>query len=194
MTYCTASDVVAVLQRDPTDAELGLLPQLVSAASEWIDQYTGRSYAPQVIVNETQRIYGPILYLRQKPVASIQAVRMRLPYAGAATWSLVSPTGYELLDPAAGKVTVGWQIQFPSDIQDTSWYNYLIEFDYTVSAAVPARVTQAAARLAAYWLSAPDADRYQSMSVDGVSVTRRTDKTPIPPEILAMLPRKLVFA
>lgn len=194
MTYCSVTDVENVLQRDPTSAELTLLPGLVATASEWIDQYTGRSYAPQSLINETQRIYGPLIYLRQKPVASIQAVRMRLPYAGAATWALTSPTGYELLDPAAGRMTVGWQIQFPSDIQDTSWYNYLLEVDYTVSAAVPARVTQAAAMLAAHWLQTPDNDRYDRISVDGLTLSRRAYTTPVPPEILAFLPRKLVWA
>lgn len=158
MAYTDADAVALHLNRTLTVDQEAQVDALVPAATAWIDARTNRSWdltAP--ITGEAHTLYGPCLYLKQAPVASVEAVRVRSLTPGATARTLTAGVDYELLDAATGLVLIG------------TYYavDYRASVDYTPNVPLDGRIALAATMLVAAWLTA-------ALSGGRGSIKRRT--------------------
>jgi hypothetical protein len=143
MAYTDADTVALHLGRTLTVDQEAQVDALVPAATAWIDARTNRSWeltAP--ITGEAHALYGPCLYLKQAPVASVEAVSVRSLTPGATARTLTAGVDYELLDAATGLVLIG------------TYYtvDYRASVDYTPAVPLDGRIALAATMLVAAWL------------------------------------------
>lgn len=118
------------------EAERSLL-----AAEAWLDARTGRTWAGVGPVTHLDTISDRGLYLSDAPVASVASVEVRAPSLSA-TWTALSLSSFELLDPAQGLLLLPW-----------GYAGWWARVTYTpVVAAVDPRVVRATTLLAAAWL------------------------------------------
>lgn len=189
--YTTGRRVAAYRGAVLTDAELGRIEPLIMAAEATIDGETGRSWLGGAIEDEAHPLYGPAIWLDNKPVASIQSVAVRT-LGLTSTTVLVADSTYYVRDLNAGALWVPcW------DTADE------LLVSYTPTASVPADLGLAATMLVAYWLRpafdgiSTDVKSYQ---IPGdISVTFRDDavKGGLPDDVRAILARyrsPVVFA
>ena len=207
--YTDAYRVADYLGSALTAAQEAQVASLIPAAGEWIESYTGRSYGlSDPVVGETHALLwnarGGVVYLRNRPVASVQAVRARYPLVGATATTLTAGQHYELLDPDHGTLLL-----------DASCPGDRIEVDYTPNVPVGPKVQLAATILVAHWLRR-GTDAGQAVSPTGatgavksyaigseLNVTYDTstatassavDAAEVPPDVKQLLVRKLVMA
>lgn len=193
MAYTDAATIAAYLGRSLTAGQQAQATSLASAASTFVDRYTGRTFGQaSPVANELHTIGADerVIYLRHTPVVAISSITARVLRVGGATRTLVDGTDYELLDANAGAVTL-----WPAWIGDER----LISVTYTHTEAAPDDVQQATTMLAAHWLSTslhPEQawlsafDDYQTLRI------ALRDPAIIPPAVTAMLTarRAIVFA
>lgn len=143
MPYLDDADLSAYLGRDLTAAESAQSAAVIDAASAWVDQYMGRTWAGSAVTGETHTLYGDVVYLDRAPVASVSAVTLTPRWIGATPIALTAGSNYALYDARRGVLLV------------YSWrHAALVTVDYTTSAdSVPADVKLAATILSAQWLS-----------------------------------------
>ncbi len=113
----------------------------LEAAEGAIDAATQHPYLTGAVVGERHTLDGPLLYLRQRPVASVTSVTgyQRASMTGTA---LTLTEQYEEDDLAQGRLYLPvWRM-----------YAYVL-VSYTPVATVPAAVSEATAALLADWLT-----------------------------------------
>lgn len=177
-SYTDSQHIEGYLQRSLTTTETVLAADLIPAASEWIDNYTGRGYGPVTVIGEQHGVEGPFVYLTRRPVVAITNMVARSITVGAPLITLNVGVDYELLDAQHGALSLmNWWDLFMWGQRDMvrdmvgSHMGKLLSIDYSVSAAVPPTVQQAATALVAHWLRDPDAQHYSSVNLGGVSVS-----------------------
>lgn len=159
MPYLTDGQKVAgYLGVDLTGLQLTQVDRLLPAADAFITRYCGRSFGlATALTGERHTVMGGLVFLLNRPVASVQAVRVRSWGIGATTEALVAASSYELVDGNAGILAVSCNA-----------VGQLLEVDYTPGQTTPGDVTLAATMLVAHWLRphlvedgiTPDVKRY----------------------------------
>lgn len=165
----------------PQQTQAGLAAQ---AASDWIDQYKGRSWqAASPVTDEMHEIAGDRVYLDNRPVASVTAVKTRTYYPDLGTMTLDAGQ-YELLDAANGLLLIqGWAAK---DVLA------LVSYTHTAGASVPSTIAFAATIIAASLLGPtlrPNTSGLESVSVgqNDVSVKFSVDYGAVPSEAMELL-------
>ena len=188
--YTDAPMIAAQLGVDLTTGAQRLAADNAAAAvTQWIDDFKGQSWQVAEIVGEWHRAPcpgpgwadGATVYLRTRPVVSVEEVRRRsLQVHGTAT--ALDAADWELLDPKAGMLLVKLQ-----------WDDVLL-VDYTVAAAAPANIRLAATLLAGRFLAPllqPGSNGLESLSVGGgelsVKFAQHVASDGLPPEVLTLL-------
>jgi len=145
--YCTPADVAAELGGAAfSPEETALCDARIAAVELLLDKELGRSWLmPSPVSGEQSRIYGSHLYLQQRPVVSVEAVRVRADIPGAVPQPATALEQYELLDAAAGLLLLGY------------WYcpATWVSVDYThagPTGPVPADVALFTAKAAAHFM------------------------------------------
>lgn len=187
--YTDATKIAAYLGvtlTSPQQTQAGINAQ---AASDWIDEYKGRSWQDDgTVTDELHGIVGDRVYLSHRPVTAVSAVKTRGSYAGAAVTTL-SASQYELLDAQDGELLIqGW-----------SSGDYLALVSYTHTATQPpSTIGLAATIIAASWLAptlAPQTAGLESVAVgqNDVNVKFRKDRGDVPAEALTVLGARAVI-
>lgn len=179
--YCSAASLATFLQRALTAAETASAAAACAAATDFIDGYTGRSWQSTTITGEIQQARGGLIRLDHRPVSSVTTVTKRGVYLGAASTTLTSPTGYEVINAAEGQLLVN---AVDGD---------LITVTY-VTSGVPDDVALAANIIAAsYLIAAPAASLkargVQKLKAGSAEITYDPidRERPIPPTAYALL-------
>jgi hypothetical protein len=102
--YTDATKIAAYLGvtlTGPQQTQAGITAQ---AASDWIDQFKGRTWqAASPVSGEIQTVIGDMVWLNNRPVVAVTSVETRQPSIGAA-WTALAAGQYELVDAAAGQL------------------------------------------------------------------------------------------
>lgn len=160
MPLTTAAAVFTHLGVTPTAAQTTEATALLGAADAAIQNYCGRNWLTGAITDELHQPDGPRLYLRQRPVASIQSVKGRKAFNATAT-TLVANTDYEVRDLTTGLLLLGsGALEWPPQgnpapalsRQPWSFPYAFVTISYTPTATVPADVALAATMLVASWI------------------------------------------
>lgn len=190
--YTTAAQIAAYLGLTLTAAQQTQAGVLADAATAWIDRYTGRSWQiASPVTDEMHQLVGNTVYLDQRPVTAVSAVKTRSRYADAPLTTL-DASQYELLDADNGVLLIlGWA---------GSGSLALVTYTHTATAA-PADVQLAASMIAASWLSQalrPNTQGIDQLSVgqNDVTVKFSSSRSDVPAEALALLMayRQIVIA
>jgi hypothetical protein len=177
-----------------TVAQTAEATALLPAADAAIQTYCDRRWLSGAITNEVYLPEGPLLVLRQRPVASIEAITAAW-YFAATPVTLTAGTDYLVRDLTRGLVLLTpWRTGRPTDRPYET-----LAVSYTPVATVPEDVALAATMLVAAWLGAStdgttaDIKRY---SVGGeLSVERFDQRWPADAlSLLAPYRSTLVFA
>lgn len=183
--YTDAAKIAAYLGVTLTAGQIVQAGLAAQAASDWIDLYKGRSWqAVTPVVDELHTIVGDRVYLNNRPVAAVSAVKLRGIYADAV--ETVLTTGqFELLDATSGVLLLqGWSI----------WGGVLALVSYTHSAGsnVPSTIAFAATIIAASLLGPtlrPKTSGLESVAVgqNDVNVKFSVDFGSVPSEAMSLL-------
>ena len=138
--YCDVTSLEAYLGRALSDGESDGATAACAASTDFIDQYTGRTWQSDTITGEVHTVNGPTLTLDLAPITAITAITARGAYVGATVRTLTAGQDYDLLDASAGLLGTN-----QSD-------GTLLTVSYTRPATVPPSITQAANIIAAAWL------------------------------------------
>lgn len=175
------ANYLGVTLTSPQQTQAGVVAQ---AASDWIDEYKGRSWqAATPVTDELHTVYGDRVYLNHRPVTAVSAVKTRGDYADADLTTLAAGQ-YELLDAANGVLLVqGWA---------GSGALALVTYTHTAGSTVPSTIALAATMIAASWLAptlAPQTNGLASVAVgqNDASVKFREDRGDVPAEALRLL-------
>lgn len=123
---------------------------LIAAAEAYIDRETRKGWLLPPITSERYTLLEPVLYLRSRPVASVQSIETRTTQVGDTLTTLTQGTDYELLDPDRGEVrfVAGYGASDPN--APRMFFAPSIAFvSYTPNLPVPADITLAATQIAA---------------------------------------------
>jgi hypothetical protein len=147
-------------------APVAQINALLGVADAAVQAYCGRQWLSGAITNEVYTPDGPLLYLRQRPISSVESIVGHRAYQ-ATTTTLVAGTDYAVQDLARGLVTLRGIGQWQSGGSSSTYgrgllpthprepwtlpYSYLT-VSYTPAAPVPADVSLAAALLVGTWL------------------------------------------
>jgi hypothetical protein len=156
---------------------------LLTEAEATIDRLTGKAWlTASPVADELHALSGPVVYLERTPVASVTAVAVRSAAVGATWTALAAGTGYELLDPTTGILTLsGWG--GGDVVVNTAWGGYdlvRVSYTHTDPLPVPADVRGVATRMVANRMRArlePSLVGAKSVSVGqgDVAITYRDD-------------------
>lgn len=148
MAYTDALAVQRLTGLSLTAGQIQLVTDvLAGAATDYVKARTGRDFEVTAVASEAHYAPGPLLYLRQAPVASVSSVVARTTLTGAAT-TLVAGTDYELRDLTAGLLYLP---ALAGGVYRPGYYDRVL-VSYTPTAAIPDRARLAATMLAAHWL------------------------------------------
>ena len=160
--YTTAAAIASYLGRALTAPQLAQAAALVGAVESYIDGTTRRGWLLPPVAGERYDLFGPEIYLRSAPVASVEALSTRSRRVGDVQTALTAGTDYELVDPDQGLVLLaGGLIPDFSTSDIPAWTTIgprrgtparYATVSYTPNLPVPADIAQAAAQLAAFWL------------------------------------------
>lgn len=186
--YTTLAAVAAAFAAEGvtlTSAQELLIGMDLEAVEAAIDAYTGRSWLTGAITAEVVYPQNGVLWLSQRPVASIEEIRTigGLP---ATTTVLTADTDYRLLDAAQGRVEVlagrGWGREAWTSgyiLPGVIGQGVVYEVDYTPAATVPPLIAWAARETSKAWVNAAVTgidDDVQRLSVFGqIDVTYKRD-------------------
>jgi len=142
--YTSATLVANYLGVTLTAGQITQAGVTAQAASDWIDKYLGRSWqGSSPVTDELQTIVGDRVYLNNRPVTAVSAVKTRGDYADADVTTLTSGQ-YELLDAINGELLIqGWA---------GAGSLALVTYTHT-GVTVPTPVGLAATIIAAAWLA-----------------------------------------
>lgn len=143
--YTDASKIAAHLGLTLTAGQTTQAGVVAQAASDWIDQYLGRSWqGSSPVTDELHTMVKDRVYLNNKPVTAVSAVKTRAAAFVGFGWTTLASGQYELLDATNGVLLVqGWSASSDALVQVT--------YTHTATAA-PAAVGLAATMIAASWL------------------------------------------
>lgn len=158
---------------------------LAQAASDWIDEYKGRSWQQETpVADELHTLLGDRVYLNNRPVTAVSSVQTRAAAFVGFGWTTLAEGQYELLDGANGLLLIaGWSAS--SDA--------LVQVSYTHTATEPpSTIALAATMIASSWLQptlAPQTAGLESVAVgqNDVNVKFRKDRGDVPTEALRLL-------
>ncbi len=194
MPYTDATAIAGYLGVTLTSAQQTQAGVLASAATAWIDRYTGRSWqSSSPITDELHELVGDTVYLNARPVTAVSSVKTRERFADADTTTL-DASEWELLDAANGVLLIlGWA---------GAGRLALVTYTHTATtAAVPDDVELAATMIAAGWLGQalrPSTNGLESISVgqNDVSLKFAANRGDVPPEARSLLAgyRRVVIA
>lgn len=130
---------------------------LIGEAEAYVDRVTGRAWlTTSPVADELHTLVSPLVYLAKTPVASVTAVATRSPAIGSVWTALAAGSGYELLDPATGALTVSGFGSGDVVINTTTAgvEGMLLRVSYTHASPypVPGDVQRAATLLVAAWM------------------------------------------
>lgn len=181
--YTDATKIAAYLGltlNSPQQTQAGVV---ADAATAWVERHTGRSWQiASPVTDELHEMVGDTVYLNQRPVTAVSAVKTRERYADAATTTL-GASEWELLDAANGVLLIlGWA---------TAGLLALVTYTHTATAA-PDDVELATTMIAAAWLSQtlrPSTQGVDQLSVgqNDVTVKFSADRADVPGEALRIL-------
>jgi hypothetical protein len=188
--YTTATLVAKELGRDLTAPQLDECADLISQAEDWIDNQTGRSWLVTSVSNELHTVTGPFLYLNTRPVAAISSLTVRPYTVAAAETVLGSGTGYELIDPQTGLVSLApsWDVAVVG-YGRSSYIGWLLKASYTATVPLPGDVQRGATLLVAHWMLPrldPDRAGVDSYSIGGELMVKLR-KDDIPDEVMRLI-------
>lgn len=192
MPYTDATAIAGYLGVTLTSAQQTQAGVLASAATAWIDRYTGRSWqSSSPITDELHELVGDTVYLNARPVTAVSSVKTRERFADAGTTTL-DASQYELLDATNGVLLIlGWA---------GAGRLALVTYTHSVSAA-PDDVELAATMIAAAWLSQalrPSTEGVEQISVgqNDISVKFAATRGDVPMAALSILKayRRVVIA
>lgn len=148
MTNLTSAGAVAnYLGASFTVAQTAEATALLPAADAAIQAYCDRRWLSGAITNEVYIPEGPLLVLRQRPVASIDAMTASW-YFAATPVTLTAGTDYQARDLARGLVLLTpWR---SGRVTDRPYETVVVS--YTPVSTVPDDVALAATMLVAAWL------------------------------------------
>lgn len=179
--YTDAQEIANHLGVTLTAAQIVQAGIASEAASDWIDQYLGRSWqGTSPVTNEVQTVIGDTVWLDFRPIATVTSVQTRAPSINSA-WTTLAVGQYEILDAATGRLRL------------TGWGNYEARVSYTHTATTPpAVVALAATIIAASWITptlATGSSGVESISVGqaDINVKFRADRGDVPSEALRLL-------
>ena len=190
--YTDAAKIQAYLGTTLTGAQQTQAGVMADAATQWIDRYLGLSWqAESPVTDEMHPLVGDTVYLTNRPVAAVSAVKTRAAYADAPTTTL-SASQWELLDAQNGILRIlGWA---------SSVALALVTYTHSVSTA-PADVQLAASMIAAGWLAgsmAPGTLGAESIGVgqSDINIKFSEKRGDVPAEALSILNgyRQIVIA
>lgn len=190
--YTDANKIAAYLGVTLTSPQQTQATAMADAATAWIERYTGRSWqVASPVTDEMQQILGDRVYLRQRPVSAVSAVKTRTYYPDLGTTTLDAGQ-YELLDGTNGVLLIrGWA---------PAGGLALVTYTHTAT-TVPADVALAATMIAASWLAgslAPQTTGVDQVSVgqNDVTVKFSADRGDVPAEAMSILKsyRQIVIA
>jgi hypothetical protein len=189
--YTDSARIAAHLGATLTGAQETQAGIVAQAASDWIDQYLGRSWQDDgSVADELHAMVGDRVYLNYRPVSAVSAVSTRQRIVGS-DWTLLDADEYELIDAADGVLLIsGWAID-----------GIVVKASYTHTATTPpSTVALAATIIAASWLAptlAPQTAGLESVAVgqNDANVKCRSDRGDVPSEALRLLgARAIVIA
>lgn len=207
--YTSAALVADELGRSLTAEQLVQAAGLIEEAEAYVDNATGRAWlVTSPVADELHVLVGPTVYLTNTPVATVTAVTIRSSAIGATETVLVAGTGYELLDPATGLLSLS-SYPLADPVANGSAYSpgALVKVSYTFTSPLPlpADIRRATTLLVAAWMTPrldPSMATVSEVSVGqgDLAVTYRAAggdaEYPTPPLVEAILRgyRRLVFA
>lgn len=182
--YTTATLIAAYLGvtlTSPQQTQAGIAAQ---AASDWIDEYKGRSWQiASPVTDELHTMTGDRVYLNNRPVAAVSSVKTRAAAFVGFGWTTLATGQYELLDATNGVLLIqGWSASSQA----------LVQASYTHTASVPSQIALAATIIAASLLGPtlrPNTSGLDSVSVgqNDIAVKFSADYGDVPPEALTLL-------
>jgi hypothetical protein len=179
--YTDASRIAGHLGVTLTGAQQTQAGILAQAATDWIDEYKGRSWqAVSPVTGEVQPVNGDRVYLDHRPVVAITSVETRGDYVGG-TYATLAAGQYDLLDATNGV------------LQLIGWGTYLAGRLHPRGASTPPPVIAlAATMIAASWLHPalnPSTAGLDSVAVgqNDVNVKFSATVRNVPPEALVVL-------
>jgi hypothetical protein len=182
--YTDATKIAAYLGVALTSDQQTQATICAQAASDWIDEFKGRSWQiASPVADELHTMTGDRVYLNNRPVASITSVRTRGAAFVGFGWTTLDSSQYELLDGANGVLLIeGWSASSAP----------LVQVSYTHTAAVPSQIALAATIIAASLLGPtlrPNTSGLDSVSVGqaDVQVKFSVDYGSVPSEAMALL-------
>lgn len=186
--YTDATKIAAYLGVTLTAGQITQAGVLAQAASDWIDEYKGRSWQDDgSVTDELHEIVGATVYLKNRPVSAVSAVSVRQRYADAPVTALAA-SQYELLDATNGVLLIlGWAI---------TGALVLVSYTHTATTA-PTTVQLAATMIAASWAGpslAPQSNGLEQVAVgqNDVVVRFKADRGDVPAEAMRLLGRRAV--
>lgn len=159
--YTSVVRIEEYLDRKLTPVQSSAANRIMEPAEQWIDRKIGRQYWTaagnpplQTVTTERYLPQAILLYLRSRPVASIQSVTSRDVAIGSTPSVLTAGTDYELTDAESGLVLLS-----------TAQIGKLLTFAYTIAGTMPECVRLATTILVAHLLRpALDAESHGAAS------------------------------
>lgn len=165
----------------PQITQAGILAQ---AASDWIDEYKGRSWqGASPVADELHTVYGDRVFLNHRPVTAVSAVKTRGDYADADLTTLTTGQ-YELIDAANGVLLIqGWAVR--------GGLLALVTYTHTATTP-PTMIGLAATIIAASWLGPtmvglPSGLESVALGQNDINVKFSKDARDVPAEALTLL-------
>lgn len=181
--YTDATKIAAYLGVTLTAPQITQAGLAAQAASDWIDEYKGRSWQDDdgAVSGEVHYVSGDRLWLNRRPAVAITSVETRGAVFTGSDWTTLSASQYELLDPANGVLLIA----------GSGNYEARVGYTHTATSA-PSQIAFAATVIAASLLGPtlrPNTDGLQSVAVgqNDVSVKFSVDYGSVPEKALMLL-------
>lgn len=182
--YTDATKIANYLGVTLTAGQITQAGVTAQAASDWIDQYKGKSWQiASPVTDELHTMVRDRVYLNNRPVAAISSVKTRAETFVGFGWTTLASGQYELLDATNGVLLIqGWSASSQA----------LVQVSYTHTASLPSHIALAATMIAASWLHPtlnPSTNGVESVAVgqNDVNVKYSSTVRDVPPEALTIL-------
>lgn len=192
VAYADHDDIAEYLGRSLSEAQQTQADMYASAASAYIDDRTGTTWAETSPTTERITIEGSLVYLKNTPVTSITTVTVRDVTPGSAETTLVASVDYELVDAPKGIISLGTVWSGSNPLYKGSILKVTYAHTKTV---VPDNIKLATILIASHHMNSslnPMGQRIRSMNDNrAISITFR-DRD-IPADALALIPNRRVL-
>jgi hypothetical protein len=181
--YCVNADIAAYLGRTLTTAQQSEADTIIGAVETYIDRETRRAWILPPITGERYDLISPTLYLRHRPITSVQSIITRTQALGDTLYTAIAGVDYEVFDLALAQINFSSGYSGPRAIALVS---------YTPNVPVPSDISLCATLIAANTMTTtllPDSFGLQKVQfgretslqfTDGVTLT-------VPPQAQAIL-------